>query len=95
MKAGKYAAGFLLSLLLTGISFWVVTSHSHFREFAVIILFASALLQIVVHLHVFLHVDSSPDSSWNLFSLLFTALIIFLMIAGTIWIMYNLGERLN
>ncbi len=95
MKAGKQTAGFLLSLLLTGISFWVATSHSHFREFAVTILFVSAFLQVLVHVHVFLHVDSSPDSSWNLFALLFTALIMVLMISGTIWIMYNLGERLN
>jgi len=53
--------------------------------------FASAIIQIVVHLVFFLHMNTSSEERWNLVALLFTAVIIFIVVVGSLWIMYNLN----
>lgn len=50
-----------------------------------------AVVQIVVHLVYFLHMNTSSEERWNLVALLFTAMIIAIVVVGSLWIMYNLN----
>lgn len=50
-----------------------------------------ALAQIGVHLVSFLHLGSGPDDTNNVLALAFAVLIVFLVIAGFIWIVANLN----
>jgi heme/copper-type cytochrome/quinol oxidase subunit 1 len=50
-------------------------------------IFGAAVVQMLVHLHYFLHLDSS---SGNVAALIFTVLIMVLFAGGSIWIMYSL-----
>jgi cytochrome o ubiquinol oxidase operon protein cyoD len=52
---------------------------------------ALAVLQLLVHLHYFLHLDASAGQRWNVLSLLFALLLIGIMAGGTLWILYNLN----
>jgi cytochrome o ubiquinol oxidase operon protein cyoD len=54
----------------------------------------AAIVQILVHLHYFLHLDTSSALRWNLLALLFAVLIITLFVGGTLWIMYHLHYRM-
>ena len=45
-----------------------------------------AIAQIGVHLVFFLHLSTGPDSTNNILALAFGVLIVFLVIAGSIWI---------
>jgi cytochrome o ubiquinol oxidase operon protein cyoD len=87
----SYLIGFILSIILTVIPFAMVMSGtaSHSLIFATVV--ASAVIQILVHLICFLHMNTSSEERWNLVALLFTAVIIFIVVVGSIWIMYNLN----
>lgn len=45
---------------------------------------------MLVHLHYFLKLDTSSEKRWNVLALTFTAIIIFIMVGGNIWIMVSL-----
>jgi cytochrome o ubiquinol oxidase operon protein cyoD len=90
----SYLTGFILALILTAIPFALVMSGS--LSFAVTItgIFSAAVVQILVHLHYFLHLDSSSAARWNVLALMFTLLILTLFAGGTLWIMSNLNYRM-
>ena len=91
---GSYAAGLIASIVLTAIPFALVTKGLLPRAATLLLLFASAVFQILVHLRVFLHLDASSGSRWNALSLIFAIMIMVLVVGGTIWIMVNLNYRL-
>lgn len=89
-----YITGFVLALLLTIISFGLVLTHVVSRHFAVVGLFVAAVVQMLVHLRFFLHLDRSSAQRWNVVALAFTAILLFIFVAGTIWVMYTLNSRM-
>ena len=90
----SYATGFVLSIVLTGIAFALVVTGALSRPLVLMGLIGAALLQVLVHLHCFLHLDTSSAARWNVLALLFTLLIMILFVGGTLWIMYNLDYRM-
>jgi cytochrome o ubiquinol oxidase subunit IV len=92
---GSYATGFILSIVLTAIPFALVMHETLSRPSTVFAIFSAAIVQIMVHLYYFLHMDASSRARWNVLALLFAVLIMILIIGGTIWIMYNLNYRLS
>jgi cytochrome o ubiquinol oxidase operon protein cyoD len=89
-----YARGFALSLILSAIPFGLVMIGSTPKSLAIAAIFIAAAVQILVHLHYFLHIDQSSAQRWNLMTFLFTALVISIFIGGSLWIMYNLHYRM-
>jgi len=57
-------------------------------------IFMAAVVQILVHLHYFLHLDRSSEARWNVLALIFTVFIMVLFVVGTLWIMYDLNLRM-
>ena len=90
----SYATGFILSIVLTAIAFALVMSGALSRSAALLGLVGAALVQILGHLHYFLHLDTSSAARWNILALVFTLWIMTLFVGGTIWIMYNLNYRM-
>jgi cytochrome o ubiquinol oxidase operon protein cyoD len=88
-----YSIGGLLALALTGIAFWLVAFEilPPFERLAAVAVLA--VMQIVVHFRYFLHISWRSHRD-DLQLVLFTSLILFLMVGGTIWILYNLHERM-
>jgi cytochrome o ubiquinol oxidase operon protein cyoD len=84
-----YMTGFILSIILTVIPFWMVMSGSYTKHDTLIAIFAFAVVQIVVHLKYFLHLNFSKDGRLNTFSFLFTALVIVLLVGLSVWIIYS------
>ncbi len=60
-----YVRGFVLSIILTAIPFGLVMSGSASKEVAVAGIFIAAVIQILVHLHYFLHMDRSSAQRWS------------------------------
>ena len=89
-----YAAGFILSILLTLIAFTLVMSGGLPRTAVWVGIFSAAILQILVQLHYFLHLDTSSASRWNIMALLLTVLIMAILVGGSIWIMHSLNDRM-
>ena len=54
-----------------------------------------AIAQMGVHLVFFLHITSGPDNTNNVLALAFGILIVFLIMAGSLWIMANLNANMT
>jgi cytochrome o ubiquinol oxidase operon protein cyoD len=47
-----------------------------------------------VHLHYFLHLDTSSAARWNVLVMLFTLVIMALFVGGGLWVIWNLNYRM-
>ncbi len=91
---GTYATGFILSILLTLMAFFLVMSGWLPHAAVWVGIISAAILQILVQLHYFLHLDTSSASSWNVMALLLTVLIMAILVGGSIWVMHSLNARM-
>ena len=89
-----YIIGFILSLALTLLSFGIVMSGNYDALEATVVIVSAAVVQIVVQLHYFLHLDRSSSQRWNVMVLVYTLIIIAFLVGGSLWIMYNTGVRM-
>ena len=89
----SYIVGFVLAVALTVIPFWLVYTHALPPGRILLVIAATAVLQILVHLHFFLHIDFTTPKE-NLVALAFTAVLLFLMVGGSLWIMIDLHQRM-
>ena len=87
----SYTAGLALAILLTIVSFVVSQTHLLWPPGIPVGLLVLAFAQIGVHLVFFLHLGSGSDNTNNILALAFGVLIVFLVIAGSIWITANLN----
>lgn len=89
-----YMTGFILSIILTVIPFWMVMNGSASHVALIGTVLVTAVVQILVHLVCFLHMNSKSDEGWNLTAFVFTILIIAIVVIGSIWIMWNLNYNM-
>ena len=90
----SYVIGGILSLVLTVAAFGAVVFIPAPGNRLTPILAGLAVVQIVVQFRFFLHIDLKRSHRDDLQLILFTALILFLMIGGTIWILFNQHARM-
>jgi cytochrome o ubiquinol oxidase operon protein cyoD len=89
-----YLAGFVLALTLTAIPFGLVAARVLTPTTILAVIAVAALAQIVVHLRFFLHLDLKPSSLDRALVLCFAAVLIVIMIGGSLWIMCDLNYRM-
>jgi cytochrome o ubiquinol oxidase subunit IV len=94
MNTRTYVTGFILAVLLTAIAFSFVMIGGVSKGVAISGILVAAVFQMLVHLHFFLHLDRSSATRWNILSLVFTVLLLFIFIGGTIWVMFTLNQRM-
>jgi cytochrome o ubiquinol oxidase subunit IV len=90
----SYTAGLGLAILATIASFVVSQTNLLWAPGIPVGLVVLAFAQIGVHLVFFLHLGSGPDHTNNILALAFGVLIVFLVIAGSVWIMTNLAANM-
>lgn len=90
----SYLIGYGLALALTLMPFALVTWGGMSQSATLSFLGTSALVQVAVHLHFFLHIDLSRQKREDLQLILFSLLLLIIMAVGTIWIMRNLAMRM-
>ncbi len=84
-----YLIGFVLSVILTAIPFYVVISGDFSKATTLWSIVILAVVQIWVHLKYFLHLNFITESGRaNSFSFLFSALIIIMVVGLSVWIIY-------
>ncbi|KAA2213395.1 cytochrome o ubiquinol oxidase subunit IV [Teichococcus oryzae] len=90
-SAASYRKGFILALVLTVIPFALVMGEFLPRTATVAIVLGAAVVQMVVHLIYFLHLKTGEGERWNLVALVFTAIVVGIVMAGSIWVMHNMN----
>ena len=89
-----YVIGFVLASGLTTVSFYITRGTIFWPPSIPTALVVLAIAQMGVHLVFFLHITAGPDSTNNVLALAFGILIVFLIIAGSLWIMANLNHNM-
>jgi len=90
-----YMIGFLLSVVLTAIPFWLVMHKVIPNPQATIwIVLAFAVVQILVHMAYFLHLDTSSEGGWNMLALIFTMVLVVIALSGSLWVMYHMNANM-
>jgi cytochrome o ubiquinol oxidase operon protein cyoD len=90
----NYLVGLGFAVILTIASFWAAASHLIWGPAIPVALIVLAIAQMGVHLVFFLHITTGPDNTNNVLALAFGVLVVFLIVAGSIWIMNNLNNNM-
>ncbi|MEC5398020.1 cytochrome o ubiquinol oxidase subunit IV [Uliginosibacterium sp. H1] len=90
-----YVQGFILSVILTAIPFWLVMGNVlPTPGLTAFVILGFAAVQIVVHMIYFLHMNSKIEGGWSMLALIFTIALVVIMLAGSIWVMYHLNTNM-
>ncbi|HSV59459.1 MAG TPA: cytochrome o ubiquinol oxidase subunit IV [Variovorax sp.] len=90
-----YMTGFVLSVILTAIPFWIVMGNVFEKpSTTIMVVLAFAAVQIVVHMVYFLHMDAKSEGGWNMLALVFTAVLVVITLSGSLWVMYHLNHNM-
>jgi cytochrome o ubiquinol oxidase operon protein cyoD len=89
-----YTLGLLFAVILTATSFWVANTSLLWGPGVHLGLAVLAIAQMGVHLVFFLHIGTGPDSTNNVLAVAFGVLIVFLVVAGSLWIMADLNASM-
>ncbi|CAX58531.1 MULTISPECIES: cytochrome o ubiquinol oxidase subunit IV [Erwinia] len=90
----SYMIGFILSIILTAIPFWMVMDGGASKATILGVVIVCAIVQVLVHLVYFLHLNTSSEERWNLVAIVFSAIIILIVVVGSLWIMWNLNYNM-
>lgn len=90
-----YLTGFVLSVILTAIPFWLVmTGKLGSNEATAVVILVLGAIQIVVHMVYFLHMTPSSEGGWSLMALIFTIVLVVITLSGSLWVMYHLTTNM-
>ena len=97
----SYIAGFVLSVGLTLVAYAFVYGHAngHFNAFSrdvlIGVVLALAIAQLLTQLSFFFHIDQERKPRLNVVMLGFASIVIFIIVAGSLWIMSNLNRNMT
>ena len=90
-----YMTGFVLAVILTAIPFWLVMAKVFDKpNTTALVILAFAVVQIVVHMVYFLHMDAKSEGGWNMLALIFTLVLVVITLAGSLWVMYHMNTNM-
>lgn len=90
-----YLTGFVLAVILTAIPFWLVMGKVFDRSATTaIVILAIGVVQIIVHMVYFLHMNGKAEGGWTLLALLFTLTLVVITLSGSLWVMYHLNQNM-
>ena len=91
----SYMIGFILSVILTAIPFWLVMGDVlENRTTTVIVIMIFGVIQVFVHMIYFLHMNTKSQGGWTFMSLLFTLVVVMITLVGSLWVMYNMNKNM-
>jgi len=90
----SYVIGLVLATGLSAASFLLPLTGLVYAPALPVALVVMAIAQMGVHLVFFLHITTGPDNTNNVLALAFGVLIVFLIMAGSLWIMANLNHNM-
>ena len=90
-----YMTGFVLSVILTAIPFWLVMGDVLGDTLKTnLVIMALAAVQIVVHMIYFLHMNTKSEGGWTFLALVFTLTLVVITLVGSIWVMYHMDQNM-
>ncbi|HKE41097.1 MAG TPA: cytochrome o ubiquinol oxidase subunit IV [Casimicrobiaceae bacterium] len=96
ITVGGYVTGFVLSVILTAIPFWLVMNKVFASStVTTFVILGFAIVQIYVHMRFFLHMTSKAEGGWTWMSLIFMIVLVVITLSGSLWVMYHLKTNMT
>ena len=90
-----YVTGFILSVILTAIPFWLVMGNVFEKSSTTaLVILGFAAVQIVVHMVYFLHMNTKSEGGWNMLALIFTLVVVVITLSGSLWVMFHMNANM-
>lgn len=89
----SYLIGFISSLILTSLSFYLAAFKPISVSYLPYILMGLAIVQTIVQLIFFLHLGQEDKPKWESLTFGFSVLILVIILIGSLWIMHDLNYR--
>ena len=89
-----YLIGLGLAVLATIVSFYISGTTLVWQPSIPAALIVLAIAQMGVHIVFFLHITTRPDSMNNVMALTFGVFVVFVLIVGSVWIMFHLNHNM-
>jgi cytochrome o ubiquinol oxidase subunit IV len=89
-----YTIGFILSVILTAIPFWLVMAKVLPAGTTGYVIIGFAAVQVIVHMIYFLHLNGKSEGGWNMMAFILTIILLFIVLSGSIWVMYHLNHNM-
>ncbi|KQX01532.1 MULTISPECIES: cytochrome o ubiquinol oxidase subunit IV [Telluria group] len=91
----SYTIGFILSVILTAIPFWLVMGNVFANPATTAFtILGFAAVQIVVHMVYFLHMNAKVEGGWSMLAMMFTLILVVIVLSGSIWVMYHMNANM-
>lgn len=91
----SYVIGFVLSVILTAIPFWLVMAGVfESKLLTASLVMGIGAVQIVVHMIYFLHMNTRSEGGWTMMALIFTIVIVVIALSGSLWVMHHLNTNM-
>lgn len=90
-RTRSYIVGLTLSLMFTIIPYTLSVNSILTGWLLVGMLVSFSILQLFIQLVFFLHLGSESKPRWNLLVFLFAAIVVLILVSGSLWIMKNLN----
>ena len=94
MGVRGYLIGLGLAVLATIVSFYISGTTLVWQPSIPAALVVLAIAQMGIHLVFFLHITTRPDSMNNVMALTFGVFVVFVLIIGSVWIMFHLNRNM-
>lgn len=91
----SYIIGFALSLVFTIIPYYLVVNNSATDSVLLATILGFAVLQMFIQIFFFLHLGRGPKPLYNVVFFFATVAAIFVIVAGSIFIMNNLYQNMS
>lgn len=91
----QYVVGYVMAGALTALAFFAVIGGHLARGSALAVVAGLGFVQLLVHLRYFLHIGLSRQKREDLQLILFSALLLAIMVGGTVWVMGNLQTHMS
>ena len=90
-----YMTGFVLSVILTAIPFWLVMGKAfNNSSTTALVILGFAAVQIVVHMVYFLHMNARSEGGWTMLALIFTLVLVVITLSGSLWVMFHMNSNM-
>lgn len=89
-----YLIGFGLAVLLTAVPFALVMTRAFAPGTIALVITGLAIVQILVHMIFFLHMDTRSEGGWTMMAAIFTVVLVMIAFSGSVWVMYHLNANM-
>lgn len=88
-----YLLGFVLCIVLTLAAYFLVARQLLAGWNLIFAILGLGVIQMALQLLFFMHLGSETKPRWNLLIFFFMAMVVVVIVFGSIWIMYSVNYR--